>query len=92
MYHNGVIQFGSATPQPHRVRPNVVDGSADRTQAEVDLPAVPWVEGLYSFLKQSQIRVQAGAEQELPHGYDAREMGAAVEVLSAWRAELGVED
>ena len=91
MYRNGVVQFGTATPRPRRASPE--GKSSAQTHDEVDLPALQWVEGLHSYLKQSQVETQAagGAEAEALHGRDVREMRDALEVLAAWRAELGLE-
>jgi hypothetical protein len=91
VYRNGVVQFGTATPRPRRASPE--GKSSAQTHDEVDLPALQWVEGLHSYLKQSQVETQAagGAEAEALHGRDVREMRDALEVLTAWRAELGLE-
>ena len=91
VYQNGVVEFSTAAPCS---RYWSEAAGSNLTHAEVDLPALQWVEGLHAcILKQSQVEAKAigGAELELPQGRDAREMQHALAVLTAWRAELGVE-
>ena len=91
VYQNGVVEFSAAAPC---LRYGSEAAGSNSTQAEVDIPALQWVEGLHAcILKQSQVEAKAlsGAELEVPQGRSARELRDALAVLTAWRAELGVE-
>ena len=93
VYQNGVLHFSTTTQRP-KGKSEVADRNLAPSQIEVDLPALQWVEGFHSLiLKQSQVEATASTEAEtaLVHSSDAREMRDTLAVLTAWRAELGVE-
>jgi hypothetical protein len=72
-------------------------------EGEVDLPALQWVQGLHSFVENFQAEADAAADAAEPEsesggqpeyyrGCHVGEMSEALEVLTAWKAELGATD
>ena len=91
IYQNGALQISTASPRIQEQRQEMAGGEPGTAKEEVDLPAVQWVEGLHYYLEQFQDEAIAAGESEVFQGCNVSGMREALEVLAAWRAELGLE-